>query len=958
MKITVFTASKEMIEVDVDKELELGKLNDLCKSRLGIPLSDRCDLNWRGRALTNPRKSLEDYGFMDGDYIDIFYDEGTARKISDEKNTSIKIIITFSDEIIELNVSKELELGKLNGLCKSRFGILPDKFVFKMHERILTDPKMCLKDYGITDGDILHILVDAEKTMMLSSEEKIMKLIITASGQKIELNVSDTLELENLKVICECSFGSSFSDKCVFMLHERKLTDPKMCLKDYGITDGDILHILDDAEKTKMLSSEEKIMKLIITASGQKIELEVSDTLELENLKVICECSFGNSFSDKCVFKLHERKLTDPKMCLKDYGITDGDILHILDDAEKTMMLSSEEKIMKLIITASGQKIELNVSDTLELENLKVICECSFGSSFSDKCVFKLHERKLTDPKMCLKDYGITDGDILHILDDAEKTMMLSSEEKIMKLIITASGQKIELEVSDTLELENLKVICECSFGNSFSDKCVFKLHERKLTNPKMCLKDYGIVDGDILQILSDEEMIIKKITIITTLGQVIKLDVSRELELENLKAIFENRFGIPLTDKCVVKLHKRKLTDTKMSLKDYGIMDGDILEIIYDEEETIKITVITAFEEIIDLNVIKGLKLENLKALCEVKLELPPSEKCFFKWQNKILWNPKKSLKEYGITDGDILQIGFDEDNTASNIWIKAGLVPDLSAETDLDFGNITVPMANSLSVERSQAAAPDDPVTHDTPHLEDPERIRQLLLDYPDERAILKERNPPLSDALESGSAERFAEVYNRQQRERYDRELEKLRILNADQSDPEVVASKKELERVKKFEENMEVAVEFVPESLCAVTMMYIDCKVNNHPVQAFVDTGAQMTIMNRPCAVRCEIFDLVDFRWAGIAVGVGTQRILGRIHKVDIEINSAVFPSSFSILEDQPVEMILGLDFIKRNMCTIDLSRNILQIKKANGEVVETPFLFEFELPRSARLTVPN
>ncbi|KAL3861950.1 hypothetical protein ACJMK2_007958 [Sinanodonta woodiana] len=697
MKITVFTASKEIIEVDVDKELELGKLNDLCKSRLRIPLSYRCDLKWHGRTLTNPRKSLEDYGFMDGDIIDIFYDEGTARKISDEKNTSIKIIITFSDEIIELNVSKELELGKLNGLCKSRFGILPDKFCFKMHERILTDPKMCLKDYGITDGDILQIL------------------------------------------------------------------------------------------------------------------------------------------------------------------------------------------------------------------------------------------------------------------DDAEKTRMLSSEEKIMKLIIEASGQKIELEVSDTLELENLKVICECSFGNSFSDKCVFKLHERKLTNPKMCLKHHGIVDGDILEILSDEEMIIKKITIITTLGQVIKLDVSRELELENLKAIFENRLGIPLTDKCVVKLHKRKLTDTKMSLKDYGIMDGDILEIIYDEEETIKITVITAFEEQIDLNVNKGLKLENLKALCEVKLERLPSEKCFFKWQKKILWNPQKSLKEYGITDGDILHIVFDEDNTACNIWIKDGFLPDLSAETDLDFGNIAVPMANSLSAERSQAAAPDDPVIHDTPHLEDPERIRQLFLDYPDERKILKERNPPLSDALESGSAERFAEVYNRQQRERYDRERERLRILNADQYDPEVVASKKELERLKKVEENMEAAVKFVPESLCAVTMMYIDCKVNNHPVQALVDTGAQLTIMNRPCAVRCEIFDLVDFRFSESVVRNSTKRILGHIHKVNIEINSAVFSSSFSILEDQPVEMILGLDFIKRNMCKIDMSRNILQLKKANGEVVETPFLSESELPRSARLT---
>merc|ERR1719229_755709 len=93
-------------------------------------------------------------------------------------------------------------------------------------------------------------------------------------------------------------------------------------------------------------------------------------------------------------------------------------------------------------------------------------------------------------------------------------------------------------------------------------------------------------------------------------------------------------------------------------------------------------------------------------------------------------------------------------------------------------------------------------------------------------------------------------------------------------------------------------------------------------------------------------------LVDKRFAGIAKGVGTQKIIGRVHMVQIQIEEQFLTSSFSILEEQPMDMLLGLDMLKRHQCCIDLKSNELVIGSAD---VRTRFLPEAELPECARLS---
>eukprot|EP00301_Raphidiophrys_heterophryoidea_P004772 c12049_g1_i3.p1 GENE.c12049_g1_i3~~c12049_g1_i3.p1 ORF type:complete len:331 (+),score=89.31 c12049_g1_i3:177-1169(+) len=148
-----------------------------------------------------------------------------------------------------------------------------------------------------------------------------------------------------------------------------------------------------------------------------------------------------------------------------------------------------------------------------------------------------------------------------------------------------------------------------------------------------------------------------------------------------------------------------------------------------------------------------------------------------------------------------------------------------------------------------------------------------------------------------------------------------------------------------------ENMANAIEHSPEAFARVFMLYIDCKVNGFIAKAFVDSGAQVTIMSKDLAQKCNVMRLMDARFAGQARGVGTGAILGRVHLAPIEIGGEIFNCSFAIMDDPHMDLLFGLDMLKRHQCCIDLRGNCLRIGTAN---VAVPFLDEKDLPEHAKL----
>ena len=137
---------------------------------------------------------------------------------------------------------------------------------------------------------------------------------------------------------------------------------------------------------------------------------------------------------------------------------------------------------------------------------------------------------------------------------------------------------------------------------------------------------------------------------------------------------------------------------------------------------------------------------------------------------------------------------------------------------------------------------------------------------------------------------------------------------------------------------------------------VLMLYINCLVNEKPLQVFVDSGAQSTIMSSACADRLGLLHLVDTRFAGTAVGVGTGKILGKIHIVDLTINGYALPCSITVMDseaglgDKNMDCLFGLDMLKRHRCCIDLGKNVLRFTISTG-TMEAEFLHEKDLNTS-------
>lgn len=338
------------------------------------------------------------------------------------------------------------------------------------------------------------------------------------------------------------------------------------------------------------------------------------------------------------------------------------------------------------------------------------------------------------------------------------------------------------------------------------------------------------------------------------------------------------------------------------------------------------RISILTDQGDLHTIEVDSQMELENIKALLEADCHIPAEEQALF--HNEVeLQDPKSTLEGNNVAPDDILTLRrrIKKQRTTNIASVGAGA----SSRPGVRPGQI--------------AQGGGDP--HDA------EQIRQHILSNPAVLRQLQGNQPELAEAAQN-DPNRFHEMIRELEVQRRSAEMARMQEINQLNADPFDMEAQKRIEETIRLENvaaNMEAAMEHNPESFGRVTMLYIEAEVNGHPVKAFVDSGAQATIMSPECAEACGIMRLVDTRFAGIARGVGVAKILGRVHSAQIRVGKQLFLAcSFTIMEGKGVDLLFGLDMLKRHQACIDLRKDCLIINDH-----EIRFLSEHELPSSAK-----
>ena len=131
-----------------------------------------------------------------------------------------------------------------------------------------------------------------------------------------------------------------------------------------------------------------------------------------------------------------------------------------------------------------------------------------------------------------------------------------------------------------------------------------------------------------------------------------------------------------------------------------------------------------------------------------------------------------------------------------------------------------------------------------------------------------------------------------------------------------------------------ENYMKAYQEIPTSLIPSEMIFLNAKIGENDIRFLVDTGAQVSLLPLDIVKACNLEDILDQRIAGQLKGVGSDRVMGKIHYLEVQLPCGIIPCSFTVCENNNIEPILGIDMMQQMGLVLDFKTRTIKIEDSS------------------------
>ena len=111
-----------------------------------------------------------------------------------------------------------------------------------------------------------------------------------------------------------------------------------------------------------------------------------------------------------------------------------------------------------------------------------------------------------------------------------------------------------------------------------------------------------------------------------------------------------------------------------------------------------------------------------------------------------------------------------------------------------------------------------------------------------------------------------------------------------------------------------QNLKKAYEEIPHTLIRSDSIFLKGYINGTEITFLLDTGAEMSVLPINIVEACGLMPILNKEYSGVMKGVGSDKILGKIHYVEVVLDCGVYPCAFTVCSNNDVPPILGIDMM--------------------------------------------